>query len=125
MGVSGTFNEATNSPNLNDRENRMATDYMFIGVGAVVWFFGIAMVSWHVYRKRRSLSDVSISPGGTQVSGAAVSPSHANRGTYDYARCPHFDVRLTSAVQDLTRICRRVRHGIAVAFNVAGTSGAG
>ncbi len=63
MGISGIFNEATNSPNLNDRANRMATDYMFIGVGAVVWFFGIAMVSWHVYRKRRFLSDANISPG--------------------------------------------------------------
>lgn len=40
----------------------MATDYMFIGVGAVVWFFGIAMVSWHVYRRRRFLSDPEISP---------------------------------------------------------------
>ena len=42
--------------------SRMATDYMFIGVGAVVWFFGIAMVSWHVYRRRRFLSDAGISP---------------------------------------------------------------
>lgn len=61
-GVSGTFNEATNVPNLNQWAKRMATDYMFIGVGAVVWFFGIAMVSWHVYRKRRFLGDASISP---------------------------------------------------------------
>ena len=40
----------------------MATDYMFIGVGAVVWFLGKAMVSWHVYRRRRFLSDAGISP---------------------------------------------------------------
>ncbi|MDA1231180.1 MAG: hypothetical protein O2856_10435 [Planctomycetota bacterium] len=40
----------------------MATDYMFIGVGALVWFFGIAMISWHVYRRRRYLSDAGILP---------------------------------------------------------------
>lgn len=40
----------------------MATDYMFIGVGALVWFFGIAMISWHVYRRRRYLNDAGILP---------------------------------------------------------------
>lgn len=40
----------------------MATDYMFIGVGSLVWFFGIAMISWHVYRRRRYLSDAEILP---------------------------------------------------------------
>ena len=40
----------------------MATDYLFIGVGAFVWFFGIVMVSWHVYRRRRFLNEADISP---------------------------------------------------------------
>lgn len=40
----------------------MATDYMFIGVGALVWLFGIGMISWHVYRRRLYLSDTGIQP---------------------------------------------------------------
>ena len=40
----------------------MATDYMFIGVGALVWFFGVAMVLWHVRQRQRVLHDVAISP---------------------------------------------------------------
>jgi hypothetical protein len=44
------------------RSGAMGTNYIFIGVGAFVWFFGIAMVSWHVYRRRRFLHDPEISP---------------------------------------------------------------
>ncbi|MCA9008750.1 MAG: hypothetical protein KDB01_03335 [Planctomycetaceae bacterium] len=40
----------------------MATSYLFIGVGAFVWFFGIAMVTWHVWRRRRFLNDLDVSP---------------------------------------------------------------
>lgn len=35
---------------------------MFIGVGALVWLFGIGMISWHVYRRRLYLSDTGIQP---------------------------------------------------------------
>ena len=44
------------------RADSMATDYMFIGVGALVWFFGIGMISWHVYRRRLYLNDAGIHP---------------------------------------------------------------
>ena len=40
----------------------MSTSYLFIGVGAFVWFFGIAMVTWHVWRRRRFLNDLDVSP---------------------------------------------------------------
>ena len=40
----------------------MATDYMFIGVGALVWFFGIGMISWHVYRRLLYLNDAGLHP---------------------------------------------------------------
>lgn len=40
----------------------MVTDYMFIGVGALVWFFGIGMISSHVYRRRLYLNDAEIHP---------------------------------------------------------------
>ena len=40
----------------------MATDYMFIGVGALVWFFGVAMVAWHVRQRHRVLHNAAISP---------------------------------------------------------------
>ena len=39
----------------------MGTGYIFIGVGALVWCFGIANISWHVYRRRRFLSDADVS----------------------------------------------------------------
>lgn len=38
----------------------METTYVFIGVGAVVWLFGIAMVAWHVRQRRRALNDNSL-----------------------------------------------------------------
>ena len=40
----------------------MATDYLFVGVGALVWFIGIAMVAWHVRERRRVSADSAISP---------------------------------------------------------------
>ena len=40
----------------------MGTTYVFIGVGAVVWLFGIAMVAWHVHQKRRALNDAALPP---------------------------------------------------------------
>ena len=40
----------------------MGTESVFIGVGAIVWLFGIAMVAWHVYRRRTALNDAGISP---------------------------------------------------------------
>lgn len=46
----------------DDRVEPMATGYIFIGVGALVWFFGIGMISWHVYRRRLYISDVGIHP---------------------------------------------------------------
>jgi len=39
----------------------MGAGYIFIGVGALVWFFGIANISWHVYRRRRFLNDAEVS----------------------------------------------------------------
>jgi len=40
----------------------MDTSFIFIGVGAVVWLFGIAMVTWHVRQRRTALNDAGLSP---------------------------------------------------------------
>ncbi len=40
----------------------MGTTYVFIGVGAVVWLFGIGMVAWHVHQRRQALNDAALPP---------------------------------------------------------------
>ena len=40
----------------------MGTTYVFIGVGAFVWLFGIAMVTWHVRHRRKAQSDPELPP---------------------------------------------------------------
>ena len=39
----------------------MATDYVFLSVGSIVAFFGIAMIGWHVRQHRRHLEDLELS----------------------------------------------------------------
>ncbi len=33
-----------------------------MGVGGLVWFFGVAMVAWHIRQRQRVLHSVAISP---------------------------------------------------------------
>jgi len=40
----------------------MGTTYVFIGVGTIVWLFGIAMVAWHVRQWRQALNDAGLPP---------------------------------------------------------------
>lgn len=40
----------------------MTSDYLFVGMGAIVWLFGIAMVAWHVRQRRRTIADPGLSP---------------------------------------------------------------
>ena len=40
----------------------MATDDMFMGVGAFVWFFCVAMVAWHIRQRQGVLRGVATSP---------------------------------------------------------------
>lgn len=40
----------------------MGTEFLFIGVGAAVWIFGITMVAWHIHRRRRATNDAGVSP---------------------------------------------------------------
>jgi peptidoglycan/LPS O-acetylase OafA/YrhL len=40
----------------------MTSDYLFVGVGALVWLFGIVLVAWHVRQRRKTMGDPGLPP---------------------------------------------------------------